>query len=74
MKDDYLIYINKKGGFKMGIKSRVMSVRVEEEDLRKLDEICKTTGIKKMEIVKRALKTYLRTLEQSDVVKVLSEE
>ena len=58
----------------MGSKSRILSVRVEEEDLKRLDEICKATGIKKMEIVKRALKSYLRTLEQSDIVKVLSKE
>ena len=55
-------------------KSRILSVRVEEEDLKRLDEIYKITGIKKMEIVRRALKSYLKSLEQSDVIKFLSKE
>ena len=58
----------------MGSKSRILSVKVEEEDLKKLDEVCKNTGIKKMIIVKRALKSYLKLLEQSDAIKFLSKE
>ena len=58
----------------MKSKNKVLCVRVEEEDLKRLDEICKDTGIKKMEIVGRALKSYLKSLEQSDAIKFLSKE
>ena len=53
---------------------RILSARVDEELLKRLDKICESTGIRKKELVRRALKSYLEFLEQSDAIKFFSKE
>ena len=53
-------------------KHKTFTIKLEEEVLNKLTEICKNTGLKKQVIASKAIKCYLDTLEQSDAVKFLS--
>ena len=53
-------------------KYRTFTIKLEEEVLNRLTEICKNTGLKKQVIVNKAIKSYLDTLEQSDAIKFLS--
>ena len=55
-------------------KSKVLSLRVDEEVMKMLNEFSKRTGLKKKVIANKALKSYLKLLEQSDVIKFLSKE
>ena len=55
-------------------KSKVLSLRVDEEVMKMLNEFSKRTGLKKKVIANKALKSYLKSLEQSDVIKFLSKE
>ena len=53
-------------------KHKTFTVKLEEEVLNKLNEICKSTGLKKQVIASKAIKSYIDTLEQSDAIKFLS--
>ena len=51
-----------------------VSFLLDEELLKQLDELSRKTGLKKKEIAGRALESYLKSLEQSNVIKILSKE
>ena len=55
-------------------KSKVLSLRVDEEVMTKLNEFSERTGLKKKVIANKALKSYLKSLEQTDIIKILSKE
>ena len=55
-------------------KQKTITIKIDEEVIKQLDNLSKKTGIKKKEIAGRALKNYLKTLEQSDAIKFLSKE
>jgi len=48
---------------KEGSKNSRLTVRVTEEDLEKLDYACYMTGMTRTDIFRKALKIYLKMLE-----------
>ena len=55
-------------------KQKILSIKIDEEVMKQLDNLSRKTGVKKKVIVSRALKNYLKSLEQSDAIKFLSKE
>ena len=66
--------LEEKGGKKtMEDKYKTFTMRIDEDVLNKLNEICEATGLKKQAIACKAIKRYIESLEQTEVIKVLSD-